>query len=260
MPRSKRRTIQHRMTGPARRTALPVLKGRGRGLRVRFGESQLSRVIGHGEPAVERKFLEILRPGDVVFDIGANIGWYSLLAARHVGPAGRVVAFEPDLDNAALVQRNATSNGLTNMTVVPAAVTDQNGWATFLNKGSLEGRLDKDDDDAQRQRRAKRDQRVRGTVPVPMLSLDTWIEQIRQAPPSLIKIDIEGAEIAALRGMTETLRSAQPTLIIELHATREVVLDLLDSFEYEHRPIEVDVPTREAPWWAHVLAWPKLSP
>jgi len=259
MARSKLRSAQHRLTRPARRTALPVLKGSGRGLRVRFGESALGRVIGRGEPAVERKLLEIVRPGDVVFDIGANIGWYTLLAGRRVGAAGRVVAFEPDLENAALVQRNAASNRLANVTVIAAAVTDQDGWATFLNRGSLEGRLGGEEDGGQDTSNGARAQRVRGTVPVPVVSLDTWIEQAQQPPPRLIKIDIEGGEIGALRGMEQTLRSAGPTLIIELHGTREAVLDQLDSYGYEHATIERDVPTREAPWWAHVLAWPRAT-
>ena len=96
-------------------------------------------------------------------------------------------------------------------------------------------------------------------MPVPVLSLDTWLEQVEQPEPNLIKIDIEGAETSALRGMERTLRQAGPALIIELHGTRDAVLDLLDSFDYVHRPIEVDVPTREAPWWAHVLAQPQSA-
>jgi len=226
---------------------------------MRFGQSSLARVVGRGEPAVEQAFLELTHPGDVIFDIGANIGWYSLLAARRVGATGRVVAFEPDVGNAALIQQNAASNRLTNVVVVPAAVSDQDGWATFLDKGSLQGRLDKDDDDAQRERRASQDQKVKGAVPVPVLSLDGWIAQAGLPSPSLIKIDIEGGEIGALRGMQNTLRVTGPTLIIELHGTRDAVLDLLDGFDYEHRPIEVDVPTREAPWWAHVLAQPRRA-
>jgi FkbM family methyltransferase len=258
MGRSKRiRTASHWLTRPARHAALPVLRGSGRGLRVRFGESTLRRVLRTCERDVERTFLGLLSPGDVVYDIGANIGWYTLLAARRVGPAGRVLAFEPSLANARYVQRNAASNGLANVTVVPAAVTDRDGWATFLDNGSLEGRLEKDDDDAQAARRAARGRKSHGTLPVPVLALDTWIAATGQAPPSVVKIDVEGAEIGALRGMGETLRSAGPTLVIELHATRTAVADLLDEAGYDHRPIERDVPTREAPGWAHLLASPR---
>jgi hypothetical protein len=56
--------------------------------------------------------------------------------------------------------------------------------------------------------------------------------------------------------MEQTLRKAMPMLIIELHGTRDEVADQLDDSDYEHSAIEVDVPTRQAPWWAHVLARP----
>jgi hypothetical protein len=72
----------------------------------------------------------------------------------------------------------------------------------------------------------------------------------------LVKIDVEGAEVGVLRGMEQTLRNTRPTLIVELHGTRDEVADQLDSLDYEHSAIERDVPTREAPWWAHVLARP----
>jgi FkbM family methyltransferase len=236
---------------------LPVLSGSGRGLRFRFGESNLSRAVRPAEVLVENELLAALAPGAVLYDIGANIGWYTVLAARHVGAAGQVIAFEPGLENAALVTGNASINRLSNVTVVPAAVSDQDGWATFLEKGSLQGRLDKDDDEEQAKRHAERKHRFHRAKAVPVLALDTWIADTGQAPPSVIKIDIEGGEIGALRGMKETLAAGGPTLIIELHATRDAVLDLLDSFGYEHRAIDSDGPTREAHWNAHVLARPR---
>jgi FkbM family methyltransferase len=252
MARSRR--LAHWLTGPARLTALPILRGNGRGLRVSFGESNLSRVVRGAESQVEDKLLEIVRPGDIVYDLGANIGWYSLLAARRVGPTGQVIAFEPAIENAAHLQRNSASNGFANIVVVPAAVSDRDGWAMFLNRGSLQGRLDKPDDDIQAKRLAKQVGKSRGRTPVPMVTLDAWIAEAEQMPPSLIKIDIEGAEIGALGGMKSTLRTAKPALIIELHGTRDAILDLLDQSDYEYEAIESDLPMREAPRGVHVLA------
>jgi FkbM family methyltransferase len=230
---------------------------------MRFGASNLGRVIRTFERGVEEAFLNVLHPGDVAYDIGANVGWYSMLAARRVGPTGEVIAFEPGLENAAHIKQNATINGFPNVFVVPAAVSDQDGWLTLLDRGSLLSRLDKDDDELQANRRAQREREIRetirGRIPVPVLALDTWIPQAKQALPSVIKMDIQGAEIGALRGMKETLRSAKPTLIIELHQTRDSVLDLLDRFDYEHRALEIDLPTREAPNWVHVLAQPRRA-
>jgi len=258
LKRLRSRLTSHWLMGFVRRAPLPVIKGNGRGLRVRFGDSNVSRIVRVIERGAEDSFLELLRPGDVVYDLGANIGWYSMLAAQRVGPTGKVIAFEPSVTNAAYIAWNAATNRFANVSVVPAAVSDQDGWAVFLNKGPLESRLDKDDDEAQVRRRATREQHIRGRTAVPVLTLDTWIAQTAQAPPTLIKMDVEGAEISALRGMSQTLRSAKPTLIIEPHGTRQAVAELLDSFDYEHRPIEQDLPHGKS-WRAHILARPRRS-
>jgi FkbM family methyltransferase len=250
------RSVQHRLTQPVRRSAVPVLAGTGRGLRVRFGESTLIRVARTVEGRIEDAILQELAPGTVFYDIGANIGWYSLLAARVVGPTGHVVAFEPSLSNATLAQGNAAANGFQNVTVVCAALTDEDGWMTFLDKGNLQGRIDKDDFEAQAEFRAKRDQRIQHRTPVPVARLDSWLEQTGEPPPGVVKIDVEGAEVGVLKGMAETLRRSGPTLIIELHRTREPVADFLDAAGYEHAPIEFDGPTRAAPPLAHLLARP----
>jgi len=249
------RTAQKRLTRPFRHTALPIMSGVGRGLRVRFGDSALTRAVSRVEPQVEDALLALLGPGDTFYDIGANMGWYSLLAARVVGSSGKVVAFEPMVSNAALLQANVATNRLANVTTITAAVTDQDGWATFLYGGSLEGRLSKDDCEAQAERRARRKTPQRSSI-VPIVALDSLLAATELEPPSVIKIDVEGAEAGVLRGMSETLRSLKPTLIIELHNTRTEVADLLDSFGYEHAPIESAESTREGPWWAHVLARP----
>jgi FkbM family methyltransferase len=224
---------------------------------VRFGDSNVSRIVRSIEQEAEDSFLEHMHPGDVVYDLGANIGWYSLLAARRVGPSGQVIAFEPSVTNAAYVAWNAAGNRFANVSVVPAAVSDRDGWAMFLDKGSLEGRLDKDDDEAQARRRAARKRHVRGRTAVPVLTLDGWIAATEQPAPTLIKMDIEGAEIGALRGMSETLRSAGPTLIIEPHGTQRAIAELLDAAGYEHTRIGSESAASEASWRSHILARPR---
>lgn len=234
-----------------------MLAGAGRGLRVRFGESSLIRIFRTLEGRVESAILSELGPGDVFYDVGANVGWFSLLAARAVGPGGRVLAFEPSFANAALVQENAAVNRLDNVTVVCAALTDADGWLTFLDKGNLQGRLDKDDFAAQAEFRAGRNLKIQARVPVPVARLDSWLEQTGEPPPGLVKIDVEGAELGVLRGMAETLRSAGPTLVIELHRTQREVADFLDEAGYEHTPIEhPGRATRDVPPLCHILARP----
>src|SRR6185312_3056644 len=117
----------------------------------------------------------------------ANIGWYSLLAARAVGPQGSVVAFEPSLANARLAQQNAEGNGFENMTVVPAALTDADGWLGFTEHGSLMGRLDKNDSEARARRRAQNPRTGTHTF-VPAASLDAWLASTGRPAPSFVKV------------------------------------------------------------------------
>ena len=81
-------------------------------------------------------------PGDVFFDLGAYVGPFTLLAARLVGPEGRVVAFEPDPRARAVLERNLAANGVANVTVVPCAVGDRHGKVRFVAGGDSVGRVD----------------------------------------------------------------------------------------------------------------------
>ena len=70
---------------------------------------------GTWEPVETSLLLDNLRPGDTVIDVGANVGYYTLLAARKVGPRGKVVAFEPDPESFSFLKRNVKANGFTNV-------------------------------------------------------------------------------------------------------------------------------------------------
>lgn len=225
------------VTRPVRQAGIPVLTGAGRGLRVSVGESTLLRLVSRVEPTVEDAILARLGRGDVVWDVGANIGWFSLLAARRVGPEGRVTAFEPNQRNAEQVRRNATRNDLT-IEVVEAAVSGEAGWARFDAGSSLMGRL-RDD----------------GTLRVPTVTLDGWAAS--HAAPTFIKLDIEGAEVGALQGATRLLSEAHPTILCECHATQVEVDAILWAAGYRVTPVEMPgVPVDQAPWWVHLLAEP----
>jgi FkbM family methyltransferase len=228
-----------RLTGPARRAALPVLAGNGRGLRVHVGPSSLMRVVSTVEAEVERTFLDLLHPGDVVYDVGANIGWFSLLAARKVGPEGAVFAFEPSLANVVYLRMNVETNELTNVVAIPAAVEQRDGWGSFSEDSSLEGHLSSD-----------------GGSLVPLVSLDAWPDLVGCRPPDVLKVDVEGAEADVLRGMKTLLRTAKPVLIIELHGTDAEVAEVLGSAGYTHSPIgaATDDADRGSP--SHIIARP----
>lgn len=226
-----------RLTGPIRRAGLPVTRGNGRGLRVHVGPSSLARIFSTVEADVESAFLDELQPGDVVYDVGANIGWFSMLAARKVGPQGSVFAFEPSLANAFYLRMNAATNGLVNVITVPAAAGSGGGWGRFSEESSLEGRLSND-----------------GESLVPLVSLDEWPEAVGSKPPALLKIDVEGGEGDVLRGMETLLRTAKPVLIVELHGTAAEVAAILDGFGYEYSPLSGATSIETA---LHILARPR---
>lgn len=132
-------------------------------------------------------------PGDVALDLGAHIGYYTLLMARLVGPTGHVFAFEPDPDNFALLERNVALNGYSTVTCVNAAVADREGRVTLYRSTTNPG-----------DHRIYSSEEDRDTVDVRCLRLD---DHLRSRAPRVdfVKMDIQGAEPAALRGFEETL-------------------------------------------------------
>jgi FkbM family methyltransferase len=146
------------------------------------------------EPTETELLEREIGPGDVVLDVGANIGYYTLLFARRVGPQGRVFAFEPDPANFQLLRRNVRANGYRNVTLVPAAVSDRTAPTRLYlcreNKG--DHRLYDSRDD-------------RPSIEVPATTLDDYFAAY-DGPIDVIKLDIQGSEGRALRGMSGLLR------------------------------------------------------
>jgi FkbM family methyltransferase len=195
-----------------RRRPRRVKAGPARGLRLDPGAGDPDALTGLYEAPVQAAVAAELRAGDVVLDVGANIGFLTVLAARLVGPAGRVVAFEPVPGNAQLVRRNAALNRQTQVEVVPAAVGDRDGTATLVlarhaGGAALEG--------------ADRPPDACGELSVPVVTLDGWLAANAgrlPGPVRLVKIDVEGAEAAALRGADALLRGQRPLVLLEVDA------------------------------------------
>ena len=144
---------------------------------------------GGWEVETTRLFKQLTGEGDIVVDIGANIGYYTLLAARIVGEHGKVYAFEPDPTNCGVLTGNVKLNGFYNVEIIPKAVSDR--------KGQLELYLDEKNAGAHSIYRPKK---VKRSVVVDSITLDEYF-QGREHPVNIVKMDIEGAEIAALSGM-----------------------------------------------------------
>jgi FkbM family methyltransferase len=147
-------------------------------------------------------FRAMLRPGMRVLDVGANIGLYTAVSAKAIGPGGRIIAIEPERRNCELVRETILVNGFTNVTVVQAAISDATG------KGSLF--LCNDN---------KADHRIfdsadgRSTVPVDLTTLDDLVAAQGVGAVDVMKMDIQGSEAKAWRGMRRMLE-ASPNLRI----------------------------------------------
>jgi FkbM family methyltransferase len=150
-------------------------------------------VCGSFEPFETATLKSLVKPGDVVIDVGANIGYYTLLFARITGADGHVFAFEPDPANSALLAQNIAANGYGNVTVESAAVSNRSGLVRLF--------LSPDD---QVDHRLYDAGEGRTSVEVPCLTLDELLGHYER-PVSLIKMDIQGAEAAALEGMGSLL-------------------------------------------------------
>jgi len=157
--------------------------------------------------------------GDLVVDVGANIGEYAIWAAKVAGPQGRVIAFEPNPHAISLLRRNVTLNGLKNVTIITKAVHAKKGTVkiyTCPETTSSDSVLPIS----------------KQSYMTKAMTLDSALSQERRI--DLIKMDIEGAEYLALQGAHQVLRKKKPRIIVELH-TRPIqkhVLTLLKSFGY----------------------------
>ena len=185
--------------------------------------------LGSWEGGYTRAIQRILEPGMVVLDVGANIGWYTLMCAHAVGPTGRVHAFEPVPEEVDRLRRNVRLNALSQVSVHEVAVSDAVGvtcigetrdaGATWVGEG---------------------DREVRTTT------LDAFVDRQRLSRVDFVKMDIEGAEVLALRGAQRLLRELRPRLMVEVEPKP------LSRFGF--RPGDVLDALRRADYSLHCLA------
>ena len=171
------------------------------------------RAIGHAmaatgafEQDVSDTLDGLLRPGSVFVDVGANYGWHSLLAASAVGTTGRVIAIEPNPLNTLLLRRSAEENGFTNITVRTMATSDRDGFGALETDGS-NGRIISLD--------ATIEEPVGCSFVVPLRRLDAILERAGDPTVDVVKIDVEGFELATLRGATELIERHHPVIVSE---------------------------------------------
>jgi FkbM family methyltransferase len=220
---------------------------------------KLQFLLGTYERGTVRAVRELLRPGMIAIDVGAHAGYYTLLFSRLVGPAGRVLAFEPHPVTFAVLARNAQRRALANVRLFPSAVSDREGparlWQTDLSVGhSL---LPVKDGAAQ-------------PLPVIATTLDALsrAEGIERA--DLVKVDVEGGEAEVVTGMAE-LAARSPGLALILEYKPEILrargedLPALVSRLATHGFAEVwalsnsSAPRRVDPRDPSLRSWPKCN-
>jgi FkbM family methyltransferase len=205
---------------------VPILQGRLRGKRWVVGSSTHGCWLGSYEYQMQRMFERTVRLGSTVYDIGANVGFYTLLGSVLVGAGGRVVAFEPVPRNLALLHEHLRLNKVENVRVVEAAVAEREGRARFdLGPHTSMGQLSES-----------------GSLEINTVGLDALVASGELPPPDVLKIDVEGAEGSVLRGARTVLADNRPGIFLSTHGPelhRECT-ELLRSFGYLLTPIDTD--------------------
>lgn len=149
-------------------------------------------------------------PGSVALDVGANIGAVTCWLSRRIGTAGRVVAFEPDPDNLAILRQNLALNDVERIDLVERGAWSEAGELEFHAGGGYTSSFCRT---SYVERRPERFHTTR----IPVTTIDAEVVALRLPRVDLIKMDIEGAEGPALQGAADTLRRWRPVVIAESH-------------------------------------------
>jgi FkbM family methyltransferase len=173
----------------------------------------------------------VLDPGEIFWDVGANLGYFTLLAAAHLNNTGQVVAFEPGPSAYGCLTGNIAHNPFTNIQTYPVAASDREGDAVLFSvAGQPDGRANLFQPGAQQTESTR----------VSTVTLDGWRQQHHLTGPDFIKMDVEGSELAALTGARETLTAGAPLLLVEMNEAifqslgtdRTAIEDFLHAFGY----------------------------
>jgi FkbM family methyltransferase len=183
-----------------------ILGGLACGYRINVSPAEnLSYLLGTNERHLQRVIRQFVAAGDVVYDIGANIGYVSLSLAKRVGPRGRVIAFEPFPRTIAAFSKNIEINSLRNVQLFECAAADHAGTAAIrLLENPATASLV-----------WHRDNPAASQVTVPTVPIDSLVDAGEIPQPKFVKIDVEGSEGEVLYGMRRTIAHARPVLFLE---------------------------------------------
>jgi FkbM family methyltransferase len=212
--------------------------------------------LGTYEPELQAAIANLVNPGDIVYDIGANIGFMTLLSARQTGSHGHVYAFEALPANVTRLTYNIELNSfMEQVMIIHAAVLDQSGSTDFLigpssGMGKVAGSAGRSSIDYE------------NSIQVDGLSIDDFVRNPEHLTPDIVKIDIEGGEILALPGMRKLLREHPPIMLVELHGPEAacVTWEVLNQFQYRICRMVPNYPQvnelMDLDWKSYIVAFP----
>ncbi|WP_435612153.1 FkbM family methyltransferase [Streptomyces sp. bgisy159] len=215
--------LARKLLSPLRRRDVIIPFGACSGTPFNAGGSAPSFALGTSEPHVQATLHDLLQPGHVFYDIGANVGFHTVLGSQRVGSEGRVYSFEPLPGNVEALRHNVRISSSLNVSVMPCAITDRVGTAMLAPaREPFWARLNS----------LPPPPGARAAIPVRCWSIDKLVRYGQIRLPHVVKIDVEGAELSVLRGMADTLAEARPAIICEVHGTGEETHDFLTSAGY----------------------------
>lgn len=162
---------------------------------------------GAFEPKEGELVKSLLKPGDIMIDLGANIGYYTIFAANLVGTTGEIHAFEPIPSTFARLATNTQLNNLQNVRLNQCAASDQHGTVDMYDFPGNSG-----------SNSFGKHPEATTSFSVPTIRLDDYVKEHGLKKITLIKMDIEGAEVLALRGMHDVIMEYRPQFLIEVNS------------------------------------------
>jgi|SRR5919202_1306896 FkbM family methyltransferase len=204
-------------------TVIPIWQGKLRKKKWIVGSGDSGYWLGSYEYEKQLLFEQTIPEGSVVFDIGAHVGFYTLLSSVIVGTSGKVVAFEPLPRNLFYLHEHLRLNHIQNVMVIEAAVSAASRVTSFdESPTSFTGHIS-----------------PQGTLQVKTVALDELTSTGQIPMPTHIKLDVEGAELSVLSGARETLSLAHPTIFLATHGDEihQQACQFLESLGYHLKAI-----------------------
>ncbi|MBA7620167.1 hypothetical protein ES703_27511 [subsurface metagenome] len=205
---------------------VPILQGKLRGKKWIIGSGVIEMALGSYEYEKRTLIERRVQNSSVFYDIGAHVGFYTLLASQLVGPDGKVIAFEPVCRNLNYLRRHLVINHCANVVVIGAAVSDKNGIFPFSEgSNSSMGYLSDE-----------------GNLTVNTVSIDELVMNGEIAAPDYMKIDVEGAELLVLKGAKATLSNCNVEMFLAIHNPKIHIdcRNFLTSLDYKVKPVVGD--------------------